>query len=131
MTRSAWALVLALLVGACSAGAPDASEQRQRCQALAETISVAALRTTPAESTAREVAHELDDRLPRLGSPAVHGPAVEVHNSLHTIEKLLGRGNKAEAAKAAGEARSAIDRLATACALPVGSFYGEASPTAS
>ena len=124
MTARLAALTAALLLTGCAGSGLSPAEQAQRCGDLADAVAKARLSTTPDEQLAREVAVSLDSRLSRLGSPAVHDPAVLLHQQLHAIEAERRRGDSARADDAARKARAAIDRLATACQLPAARFLG-------
>ena len=86
--RAAATLVLVLALGACSASGLSAEEQAERCSDFADAVAKAHLTGTPSEEVAREVANSLDNRLSRLGSPAIHDRAVKVHRELHAIEQI-------------------------------------------
>jgi hypothetical protein len=115
---------LAVALTGCAASGLSPQEQAARCADLADAVSKAHLTSTPSEQVAQQVAVSLDNRLSRLGSPAVHDPAVQLHQQLHAIESERRRGDSARADAAAPRARDAIDRLATACDLPATRFLG-------
>lgn len=117
-------VLAALLLTGCGASGLSPQEQAQRCADLADAVAKAHLSSTPDESTAREVADSLDNRLSRLGSPAVHDPAVQLHQDLHQIEKALRRGDRVRADEVAARARQHVAQVADACDLPASRFLG-------
>jgi hypothetical protein len=116
--------VLLGLLAACSSGGLSADEKSERCNAFASAVSLARLATTPAEALARDVANSLDDLLPQMSTPELHGPAIEVHQDLHRIEAFQRRGDTARADRQAASARDHLTQLASACGLPVDRFLG-------
>lgn len=121
--RHSFALLLVL--AGCSANSLSADELQSRCLDFADTVSKAQLSTTPSEERARDVADRLDNQLSRLASPAVHDPAVKVHQALHAIEIAQRHDRTAEADEAAARARENIDKLAEACDVPSSRFLGQ------
>ena len=128
MTRlpaRASAVLLALLVTGCSSGGGlSAAEKTARCEEFATAVSAARLSSTPSETVAKDVAESLDDLLPRMSTPDLHGPAIEVHQDLHRIEQFQRRGDTTRADRQAASAREHLGELATACGLPVERFVG-------
>ena len=98
-----------------------------RCLDFADAVAKANLTSTPSEAVARDVANSLDSRLSRLGSPAVHDPAVKLHQDLHAVEVARRRNEPADADRAASRAREDIDRLAAACDVPSSRFLEPAT----
>jgi len=118
------ALLALALVAACSSGGLSAQEKTARCEAFASAVSVARLSTTPSGDLAKQVAESLDDLLPRMSTPELHAPAIEVHQDLHRIEQFQRRGDTARADRQAASAREHIAALARACGLPAERFLG-------
>ena len=123
--RTAGLLALVALLSGCGAQSLSPEEKRARCRDFATAVARADLRTTPSESVAREVADSLDNRLSRLGAPALHTPAVEIHRDLHAVEVALRGGDTEKADEAAARAREAVQELAAACDLPESAFLGD------
>ena len=117
-------LVPLALLAACSSGGLSAAEKSARCESFATAVAHAKLATTPAESLARDVANSLDDLLPAMSTPELHGPAIEVHQDLHRIEAFQRRGDTARADRQAESAREHLAQLASACGLPTDRFLG-------
>lgn len=114
-----------VLLAACSSGGGlSAAEKSARCEEFAKAVSVARLGTTPGEALAKQVGESLDDLLPRMSTPELHAPAIEVHQDLHRIEQFQRRGDAARADRQAAGAREHVTQLAEACALPVERFLG-------
>jgi len=124
--RRAAALLLLLpgLTLGCGGGSLTPEDKAARCRDFAAAVAVAQLRSTPSEDLARSVADSLDNRLSRLGTPALHTPAVEIHRDLHAVEVAQRAGDTAKADEAAGRARAAVGELAAACGLPEADFLG-------
>lgn len=116
-------MLLALAVG-CGGSPLTAQEKDERCRDFAAAVAVAGLRTTPSEEVARTVAGSLDDRLSRLGTAALHTPAIEVHRQLHAVEIARRKGDTEAADRAAARVREAVRQLASACGLPESDFLG-------
>ena len=111
-------VLVALLATACGSGGLSAQEKSARCEAFAEAVSAAELGSTPDEALAKQVAESLDDLLPRMSSPELHAPAIEVHQDLHRIEQFQRRGDRERADRQAQSARGHLTELASACGLP-------------
>jgi hypothetical protein len=116
--------VLALSLVGCGSASLSPQEKAQRCQDFAAALAVAGLRSTPSEAVARDVANSLDNKLSRLGAPALHTPATEIHRDLHAVEVARREGDAAKADAAAARARQAVAELARACGLPEADFLG-------
>ena len=114
--------MLVALLTSCGAESLSVADRQSRCAAFADAVAAAKLSSTPSEGIARDVANSLDGLLPRMSAPDLHGPAVELHQDLHRIEKFARRGDTERADKAAGSARDQLHKLATACELPVERF---------
>jgi len=118
-------VAVVVLVTACSSsGGLSAAEKTARCEEFATAVSVAKLGTTPSEDLAKQVGESLDDLLPKMSTPELHGPAIEVHQDLHRIEAFQRRGDTARADRQAGSAREHLAELASACGLPADRFLG-------
>lgn len=119
------ALAPLLLLTACGGGGLTDAQKADRCGEFADKVVVADLAAgTPDEKTARDVAGTLDPLLSRLSTPAVHDPAVRVHQQLHAVELAAKRGDDGQADKAAEKAKDAVTELAGACGLPESRFLG-------
>lgn len=117
-------LVVAALATACSSGGLSPTEKTARCEAFADAVAVARLASTPGEDLAKRVAESLDDLLPRMSTPELHGPAIEVHQDLHRIEQFRRRADTARADRQAESAREHLAALARACGMPEDRFLG-------
>ena len=117
-------VVVLLTVTGCGAQSLSPEERTARCGDFAAAVARADLRGTPTEAVAREVADSLDNRLSRLGAPALHTPAVEIHRDLHAVEVAQRAGDSEKADEAAARAREAVSELAAACGLPESAFLG-------
>jgi hypothetical protein len=117
-------LLVVGLVAACSSGGLSDSDQASRCTAFADAVSGAKLSSTPTEDVAKQVAERLDELLPRMSTPELHGPAIEVHQDLHRIEQFQRRGDRERADRQAASAREHLGQLASACDLPLDRFLG-------
>jgi hypothetical protein len=115
-------VLVALLAAGCSSGGLSAADKTARCEEFATAVSAAKLASTPSEEVARDVAATLDDLLPKMSTPELHGPAIEVHQDLHRIEAFQRRGDTARADKQAVSAREHLAELAKACDLPLSRF---------
>lgn len=115
---------LLVLATACGGSPLSPEEKAMRCKEFAGAVAVARLSSTPSEQVARDVANALDNTLSRMGTPALHTPAVEVHRDLHAVEVARRAGDDAKADAAAARARAALAELATACSLPLAAFLG-------
>lgn len=122
--RLAGAAAGALLLSGCGGSSLTPAQQAERCEDFAAAVAKAGLSGTPSEQVAADVGGSLDNRLSRIGGPAVHGPAVQLHQQLHAIELAHKRHDQARADQAAERAREAIERLAAACDLPPARFLG-------
>jgi hypothetical protein len=125
--RKAVAVVALVAAAACGSGGMSAADRQARCAEFAKAVAPAKLSTTPPEALARDVANSLDPLLPKMSSPDLHAPAVEVHQDLHRIEKFARRGDASRADSAASSAREHLKDLASACELPVGRFLQPAT----
>ncbi|HUR13591.1 MAG TPA: hypothetical protein VM097_03755 [Mycobacteriales bacterium] len=114
-----------LCAAACGGSALSPQEKTERCQDFAAAVAAGRLRTTPSEQVARDVAASLDNKLSRLGTPALHTPAVQVHQHLHRVEAAQRRGDAAAADRASADVRRAVSDLADACDLPEAAFFGD------
>ena len=125
LRNKSWRLALLLVLAGCSAQSLSSQELKSRCLDFADAVSRAQLSTTPNEKLARDVADSLDNKLSRLGSPAVHDPAVKLHQALHAIEVAQRNDRTDQANEATARARENIDKLAKACDLPSSRFLGQ------
>ncbi len=116
--RRARALLACIALAGCASSSLSAEEQANRCDDFARAVAVARLPTTPSEQVARDVANSLDSQLARMATPALHEPAVQVHQDLHRIELLRRRGDTERADRTAEKAREHLAELAEACDLP-------------
>ncbi len=117
-------VVTAVLLAGCAGSSLSAADKTERCTAFATTVSAARLTTTPDEATARDTANALDSLLATMSTPALHDPAVQVHQQLHEIEKWQRKADATRADEAAKKARDQLAALAKACALPASDFLG-------
>lgn len=116
------ALLACLAVAACGGSSLSAQDKTARCEAFADAVAVAQLTDTPAAKLAEDVANSLDPLVPKMSTPALHGPAVEIHQDLHRIAQFGKRKDTARADRQAESARRHAAELAKACGLPVERF---------
>lgn len=119
-------MVTAALVAGCAGSSLSAADKAARCATFAKTVSAAHLATTPDEATARDTANALDSLLPKMSTPALHEPAIQVHQQLHEVEKWRRKADAGRADAAAQKARDRLAELAKACDLPTSDFLGPA-----
>lgn len=120
-------VVAAALIAGCAGSSLSAADKAERCASFAKTVSAAHLAATPDEATARDTANSLDSLLPKMSTPALHEPAVQVHQQLHEIEKWQRKNDSARADAAAVKVREQLTALAKACDLPASDFLGPAA----
>lgn len=126
--RGTLAALAVLTLTGCAGSSLSEADKAERCATFATTVAKADLQAgTPDEQTAKAVAEALDPQLARLSTPALHDPAVRVHQALHTVESAVRRGDTAQADEAADKARAQLEALATACGLPAADFLGASS----
>lgn len=117
-------VVTAALLAGCAGSSLSAADKAERCAAFAKAVSAAHLATTPDEATARDTANSLDALLTTMSTPALHEPAVQVHQQLHEVEKWQRKNDTSRADAAAAKAREQLTSLAKACDLPASDFLG-------
>lgn len=115
---------MAALLTACAGTSLTAAQKTERCTSFAQKVAVGSLSRTPEEKTAKSVADSLDPLLSGMSTPALHDPAVRIHQDLHAVEIARRQGKTSQADEAAARVRTSIADLAKACGLPESAFLG-------
>lgn len=114
-------LVFVLLTGCAGASLTEA-QQTERCTTFAQQVAAGSLASTPDEKIAKSVADSLDPLLSGMSTPALHDPAVRIHQDLHAVEVAQRQGKTSQADAAVARVRTSISDLAKACGLPESAF---------
>ena len=127
MTRLLLVLPVAVLVTGCAGAGLTDAQRSERCAAFAAEVRQSGLPAIPDAATAKQVADRLDPLLSGMATPALHDPAVRIHQDLHAVDVAQRQGKADQAGTAAGRVVDAVGDLATACGLPRSAFLAAPS----